>query len=180
MLSGCSSASCENITSCVWWEDSWLEREILKKAGWHENYGAAEAQRARGGSTVPLPQSHLVTDSSPWQPSPHLILGCPVVMFFNYVSLFNVAAAHPYLVTRCNFSCRVEMQPSNPGIKGQIEFPQAGRDREIYIYFYILSGYLCNLSHNRKIFSMPSNFQGKCEVWQFIHCTWHILFLPPL
>ncbi|TNN53069.1 hypothetical protein EYF80_036704 [Liparis tanakae] len=26
------------------------------------------------------------------------------------------------------------------------------------------SGYICNLSHNREIFSVPSNFQGKCEV----------------
>lgn len=73
----------------------------------------------------PPTPTHLETDSSPRQPSPHLILGCPVVMFFNYVSLFNVATAHPYLVNRCNFSCRVEMQPVHPGIKGQIELPQA-------------------------------------------------------
>lgn len=56
---------------------------------------------------------------------PHLILGCPVVMFFNYVSLFNVATAPPYLVNRCNFSRRAEMQPVQPGIKGQTELPQA-------------------------------------------------------
>ena len=161
-----------------------------KGAEWQENYGATEGEKEGQGS----PQPHLENDSSPRQPSPHLILGCPVVMFFNYVSLFNVAAAHPYLVNRCNFSCRVEMQPSHPGIKGQIELPRAHththththtqrqreREREIYIYFYILSGYICNLSHNREIFSMPSNFQGKCEVWQFIHCTWDILFLSAL
>lgn len=123
------------------------------------------------------PQPHLVTDSSQWQASPHLILGCPVVMFFNYVSLFNVAAAHPYLVNRCNFSCRVEMQPSQPGFKGQIELPQAQRERDLHLFLYS-SG--CNLSHNREIFSMPSNFQGKCEVWQFIHCMWNILFLSAL
>ena len=45
-------------------------------------------------------------------------------------TLFNVAAALPYLVNRCNFSCRVEMQPSHPGIKEQIELPQAQRERE--------------------------------------------------
>lgn len=70
---------------------------------------------------------------------PHLILGCPVVMFFNYVSLFNVAAAHPYLVNRCNFSCRVEMQPSHPGIKGQIELPQAHRERERDLHLFLYS-----------------------------------------
>ena len=92
-----------------------------KGAEWQENYGATEGEKEGQGS----PQPHLENDSSPRQPSPHLILGCPVVMFFNYVSLFNVAAAHPYLVNRCNFSCRVEMQPSHPGIKGQIELPRA-------------------------------------------------------
>ena len=107
-----------------------------KGAEWQENYGATEGEKEGQDS----PQPHLENDSSPRQPSPHLILGCPVVMFFNYVSLFNVAAAHPYLVNRCNFSCRVEMQPSHPGIKGQIELPRAhththththrGRERE--------------------------------------------------
>lgn len=92
-----------------------------KEAEWQENYGATEGEKEGQDS----PQPHLENDSSPRQPSPHLILGCPVVMFFNYVSLFNVAAAHPYLVNRCNFSCRVEMQPSHPGIKGQIELPRA-------------------------------------------------------
>lgn len=71
---------------------------------------------------------------------PHLILGCPVVMFFNYVSIFNVAAAHPYLVNCCNFSCRAEMQTSHPGIKGQIELPQAGggreRERDLHLFLY--------------------------------------------
>ncbi len=57
-------------------------------------------------------------------------------MFFNYVSLFNVAAAHPYLVNRCNFSCRVEMQPSHPGIKGQIEVPQAHTERDLHLFLY--------------------------------------------
>lgn len=155
-------------------EKSWRKQDDMKITG------QQRLSKQEGGVQSPSHNPILWPIRHRDNHHPHLILGCPVVMFFNYVSLFNVAAAHPYLVTRCNFSCRVEMQPSNPGIKGQIEFPQAGRDREIYIYFYILSGYLCNLSHNRKIFSMPSNFQGKCEVWQFIHCTWHILFLPPL
>lgn len=108
----------------------------------------------------PFLQPHLATDSSPRQPPPHPAPGCPVVMFFNYVSLFNVAAAHPYLVNRCNFRRRAEMQPSHPAIKEQIELPQAAA--EINTYFYILPGYICNLSHNREIFSTPSTFQGKC------------------
>lgn len=121
---------------------------------------------------------------------PHLILGCPVVMFFNYVSLFNVATAHPYLVNRCNFSCRAEMQPVHPGIKGQTELPQAPvhvradthmhahthvrtythtrtraqRQRDLHLFLYS-SGYIGNLSHNREIFSVPSNFQGKMAIY---------------
>lgn len=109
---------------------------------------------------------------------PHLILGCPVVMFFNYVSLFNVATAHPYLVNRCNFSRRAEMQPVHPGIKGQMELPQAPvharanthtlahaqRQRDLHLFLYS-SGYIGNLSHNREIFSVPSNFQGKMAIY---------------
>lgn len=97
-------------------------KESRMEAEWHENYRVGEERRE---SRITPPQPPLETDSTPRQPSPHLILGCPVVMLFNYVSLFNVATAHPYLVNRCNFSCRVEMQPSHPGIKGQIEPPQA-------------------------------------------------------
>lgn len=97
-----------------------------------------------------LLKPHPVKNLSLRQPSPHRIPGCPVVMFFNYVSLFNVAAAHPHLVNRCNFSCRSEMQLSHAGTKGQIEPPQAGGEREIYIYFFILSGYICNFNCKKK------------------------------
>lgn len=114
---------------------------------------------------------------------PHLILGCPVVMFFNYVSLFNVATAHPYLVNRCNFSRRAEMQPVHPGIKGQDGASpgtrararthththphartHAQRQRDLHLFLYS-SGYIGNLSHNREIFSVPSNFQGKMAIY---------------
>ena len=97
--------------------------------------GRQKFRERKRGRTPPPPTpscDRFVTDNH----HPHLILGCPVVMFFNYVSLFNVAAAHPYLVNRCNFSCRVEMQPSHPGIKGQIELPQAHTDRDLHLFLY--------------------------------------------
>lgn len=121
----------------MWWEASWHEREIPKEAGWKRSdmkITGRQGERKRS-RTPPNPILRPIRHRD--NHHPHLILGCPVVMFFNYVSLFNVAAAHPYLVNRCNFSCRVEMQPSHPGIKGQIELPQAQRERERFTFISI-------------------------------------------
>lgn len=131
-----------------WRRFSWKQNKLKLLVSPRCSDGAAtnpDGSRVTGKLHSP-PSPHLQTDSSPRQPSPHLILGCPVVMFFNYVSLFNVATAHPYLVNRCNFSCRAEMQPFHPGIKGQIEPPRAHTHThahtDLHLFLYSLGLHL--------------------------------------